>query len=61
MDTFFTALSNETIQSDAFGLKRVTQTREPKAVDKDPAYKDKILANAPLKNQDYIIAEKKSW
>ena len=61
MEGFFSKLSQETIRSDSFGLQRNTQTRQPRIVDKDQSYKNKILNNAPLKNQDYIIAEKKTW
>jgi hypothetical protein len=61
MDNFFVSLSSRHVNLQQIGLNRTIQTRLPKVVKSDLEFKYKILANAPLKNQDYIIAEKKSW
>jgi predicted ATPase len=61
MDNFFIALGQHDVELSQIGLCRTIQAREPQAQVKSEDFKFKILANAPLKNQDYIIAEKKSW
>ena len=61
MDTFFETLSKTTVETESFGLKREKQLREPISKGSDETFKQKILSNASNKNQDYILAEKKSW
>lgn len=60
MDDFFVALQEAKVTAEEFGLERKQQTRIPSPV-QNPDFKNKILSNAPHKNQDYIIAEKKNW
>jgi hypothetical protein len=62
MDNFFTSLSSRSVELQTVGLARKTQVRDAVVrLEGNDAFKFKILENAPLKNQDYILAEKKSW
>lgn len=61
MDTFFEALEKSNISDESIGVLRDSQTREPHEGEIDLEFKQNILKNAPQKDQDHIIAEKKSW
>jgi hypothetical protein len=60
MNAFYESLKNVDVDA-SIGIVRDTQTRDPLKKDPDLILKQKILANAPNKDQDNIIAEKKSW
>ncbi len=59
MDLFMKELSRVKSKED-FSIVRNKQTRQgmPKTNKK---FKERILENAPLKDDDFIIAEKKHW
>ncbi len=59
MDEFTKALEGAADATE-FGTRRDDQTRIP-TEEKYPGFKKLILKNAPRKNEDYIIAEKKNW
>jgi len=72
MDNFFVALKNANIEPGNIGVSRQKQTRQPVSgavansnSTKDSAQFDKfragMFANAPDKDIDYILAEKKHW
>ncbi|MBI2134075.1 hypothetical protein HYU11_05325 [Candidatus Woesearchaeota archaeon] len=61
MDDFMNALDRLGEISMEYGLERKEQTRpDPKEQD-FPEFRKSILKNAPKKNNDFIIAEKKKW
>jgi hypothetical protein len=67
MDDFFVAIKDTPICE--IGVQRTKQTRIPSRSSQDNSvslsqtvdFKERILQNAPNKDQDCIIAEKKSW
>lgn len=60
LDSFYAQLQGLEL-SESIGVKRDVQTRQPKIEIRPKEFKQKILANAPNKDQDYIVAEKKTW
>ena len=59
MDLFMKELSRVKSKED-FSIVRNKQTRQGKPkINKK--FKERILENAPLKDDDFIIAEKKHW
>ncbi len=60
MDDFMSALDKVEEVKEEFGNKRDSSMREPKEC-KYKDFKTKILANAPKKEDDCILAEKKKW
>lgn len=61
MNNFFDALSKAKISSDAIGVKRLEQTRVPKTKESPNGFRDAMFKNAPNKDIDHILAEKKTW
>lgn len=60
MDDFIKALSRIEEEPKAFGAEREQSTRKPgKKQGND--FKKRVLKNAPRKNDDYFLMEKKSW
>lgn len=60
MDEFVSALERvDEIKAD-YGTERKNEVRKPENRE-FPGFKGKILRNAPRKNRDYIIMNKKSW
>ncbi len=61
LDSFYEALAKTTIESEDFGVLSPIQTRDSQMVNQSEDFTLKILQNAPQKNVEYIIAEKKHW
>ena len=62
MDNFFVALNSAKIKPQEIGVNRTQQSRSPSSnSQKDEEFRDLMFANAPNKDIDYIIAEKKHW
>ncbi len=63
MDNFFIALKNANIADHPIGVNRKEQTRlpEPRANGNDDSFRHGMFANAPNKDINHIVAEKKSW
>ena len=61
MDNFMTALDKAEVKNKEFGSNRDVNLREPSESEYGQEFKEAFLKNAPNKNQDFIIAEKKSW
>jgi len=60
MDEFMKALDKIEISGEV-GIERAEFTRKAKAMKPDAEFRKRMLANAPRKDDDNIIAEKKSW
>ena len=60
MDEFMKALDKIGQDNPHFGIERESQTRTPRKTDY-PAFRSKMFKNAPKKNSDYIITERKKW
>lgn len=59
MDAFFARLG--TVDATfAVGLEREQTTRDSKP-SCDPQFKRKFLKNAPARDEDYLLAERKTW
>ncbi|MBI2175935.1 hypothetical protein HYU40_01110 [Candidatus Woesearchaeota archaeon] len=61
MDEFVKALDKVGDLSGEVGLEREQTTREGKKSKPDDGFRERMLTNAPKKDSDNIIAEKKSW
>ncbi len=61
MDEFVKALDKVGNVSGEIGLEREETTREGSAKKQDENFKERILKNAPRKEDGQILAEKKSW
>jgi len=64
MDNFFVALKNANISDNQIGVNRKKQTRKPesrKNDDSNDSFRQGMFANAPNKDIDHIVAEKKHW
>lgn len=61
MDEFVKALDKAGEVSGEIGLEREQATREGKKSKPDNDFRERMLKNAPKKDSDYIIAERKSW
>ena len=61
MDDFMTALDKVNASEESFGSERDLNIREASESEYGKDFKEKILKNAPNKDQDFIIAEKKTW
>ena len=61
MDSFMKAMDKVNVSDDNFGTHREKSKRIPSESDFDNSFKQKMLKNAPKKDQDCIIADKKSW
>lgn len=60
MDEFSQALDSISLQED-IGIERDEQVREPELEKLDKDFRKRMFENAPRKNDEYIIAEKKKW
>ena len=61
MDEFVKALGKVGDISGDVGLEREQTTREAKQAKADKGFRERMLKNAPKKDSDRIIAERKSW
>ncbi len=61
MDEFVKALDKAGEVSGEVGLEREQATREGKKSKPDKDFRERMLKNAPKKDSDYILAERKSW
>ena len=62
MDEFISALNKVEEITPEFGVQRDENVREPfENKYSGDEFKSKILKNAPKKDEDFIIAEKKKW
>ncbi len=61
MDEFIKALDKVGEISGKVGLEREQTTREPTKSKPNKDFRERMLKNAPKKDGDSIIAEKKSW
>lgn len=61
IDNFYNSLVKSDMTDVTVGVKREKQTRNPKRTEANSDFKSAILRNAPLKDDDYILAEKKKW
>lgn len=61
MDDFMKALDKVKDIPEEFGAERKNSIREPSESLYGEEFKEKILKNAPKKDDDCIVAEKKSW
>ena len=61
MDSFYEVLSKTDINSDSFGVYAKKQIRDAKPNQSSDEFKRKMLANAPHKDDESIIAETKHW
>ena len=60
MDDFIKAL-DRIKEPKEFGIERENATRAAEKSRYGREFRDRMLANAPRKNDDFIIAEKKHW
>ena len=60
MDSFMKALGRVKESQKDFGAEREQGRRTPEKK-KENDFKKRMLKNAPKKDDDYILAEKKSW
>ncbi len=61
MDEFVKALDKVGELSGEVGLERKETTRKGSAKKQDESFKERMLKNAPRKEDGQILAEKKSW
>ncbi|MBI2141544.1 hypothetical protein HYU16_03915 [Candidatus Woesearchaeota archaeon] len=61
MDEFVKALDKVGDLSGEIGLEREETTRRGSAKKQDGSFKERMLKNAPRKEDGQILAEKKSW
>ena len=62
MDEFISALDRVGDIKNEYGLERDEQTRIPKTPDIHvDGFRERVFKNAPRKNSDYIITDKKHW
>ncbi len=60
MDEFIKALDRVGAIKEEYGLEREDQTRVPGSPD-FPGFRERMFKNAPKKNSDFIVMEKKKW
>jgi hypothetical protein len=60
MDEFIKALDKVEVAGET-GIEREKSTRVAKACPADEDFRKRMLKNAPRKDDDHILAEKKSW
>ncbi len=60
MDEFSEALDKISLEED-IGIERDDQVRDPKLEKLDEQFRGIMFDNAPNKDSDFIIAEKKKW
>ena len=60
MDSFISAL-DKIKEPKEFGTEREKMTRAGEKSNYSKEFRDRMLANAPKKNEEFIIAEKKHW
>ncbi len=61
MDNFAEKLSSVDVKEEEFGVERKVFEREEGNSEKPEIDKKIMFENAPAKNKDFIIAEKKKW
>ena len=61
MDEFVKALDKVGEISGEVGLEREQATREAKQAKADKGFRERMLKNAPRKEDGQILVEKKSW
>jgi Asp-tRNA(Asn)/Glu-tRNA(Gln) amidotransferase C subunit len=62
LDSFSEKLSKVKVSEEDPLIKRKFSEREEKeGVDSEEGFRERIFENAPNKNSDFIIAEKKKW
>lgn len=61
MDEFVKALDKVGELSGEVGIERTETARAAKAAKADKGFKERMLKNAPRKEDGQILAEKKSW
>ncbi len=61
MDEFLAALDKAGKISGEVGIEREQATRTAKKEKPDSEFRERMLKNAPKKDSDHIIAERKSW
>ena len=61
MDEFLKALDKADELGGEAGLERTEMTREGKKTKQNKDFRERMLKNAPRKDTDHIIAERKSW
>lgn len=61
MDEFVKALDNVGEVSGEVGIEREQATRTAKKEKRDNEFRERMLKNAPKKQDGSIVAEKKSW
>ncbi|MBI4438744.1 hypothetical protein HY640_02325 [Candidatus Woesearchaeota archaeon] len=60
MDEFIGALGRIPDAGSGFGAERREQSREPSEAC-FPEFRERMFRNAPRKNQDFVLMEKKKW
>ncbi|MBI2574475.1 hypothetical protein HYV82_01165 [Candidatus Woesearchaeota archaeon] len=60
MDEFVNALDRVGKIREEYGVERHDETRVP-GKPSFPGFRQRFFMNAPKKNEEYIIAERKSW
>lgn len=61
MDEFVKALDKAGEISGEVGIEREHATRAAKKEKMDNEFRERMLKNAPKKDSDHVIAERKSW
>lgn len=61
MDSFMKALEEVGDVEEEYGNRRKENVRKPSECKYGSEFKEKMLANAPKKEDDCIVAEKKKW
>ncbi len=61
MDEFVKALGRAGEIGGEVGIEREESTRKAKTAKPSEEFRKRVLANAPRKDEEHIIAEKKSW
>lgn len=61
MDEFVKALDKVGELAGDAGLERDEMTRMGKKAEPDSAFRSRMLKNAPRKDKDHVMAERKSW
>ena len=62
LDSFSEKLSKVKVSEEEPLIKRKSSEREEKeGVDAEEGFRERMFENAPEKNKDFIIAEKKEW
>lgn len=60
MDDFIKALDKIKEMPEEFGAEREQSSRKPEKKQEE-GFKKRMLKNAPIKNDDFVLMEKKSW